>query len=249
MFDITSTLKKFFISEESSVNSCNTASFNTSLCKDSLSQASLADDFYSSSYLLKLQPRKPSSFHQYYFFEQETKEPTPAYVMQENSSQEITHPMSLEILKLLGDKVRGQGVCKQSLTGLVYLDISVDYLTKLAPFFTSYGGKLPQLQAHIAIISPDEAQKAFVCLQEEIGSSFSFDVRECKEISIDCWKGVEKVWILKVYSEELEALRKKYHLCPRLCGKDFHILISLKPSLKSAVRQECFKISPLLLSV
>lgn len=249
MFDITSTLKKFFKPEKNLVEpSCHLSSKSNHL-QDSLSQAPRIDDVYSTVSFIQLHSRSSSCHHPYYFFEQEQNKQIPSYLTQEASFQETTHPNSQQMLEILGSKVEGEGLCKQSLTGLVYLDISSDYLLDLAPFFSSSGGTLPQLQAHIAIISPDEAVKGGICLEEEIDSSFPFSITECDEIVLDSWKGVEKVWILKVYSEELEALRKKFGLCPRMQGKDFHILVSLKPSSKTALRQDFFRVSPTILGV
>lgn len=248
MFDITSTLKKFFVIDESAVE-IRPLSQPLHLRSDSLAQASQDLDIYASFNALKPLPSPSSCNHPYYFFEQEHRSSLPGYLMQEASFEEKTHPESSQMLKILGDKVQGQGICKQSQTGLVYLDISADYLTDLALFFAPSGGTLPQLQAHIAVISPEEAVKAGINLEEEIGSFFSFSITECSEIRCHNWKGVENVWVLKAYSEELEELRKKLGLCPRIHGNAFNILLSLKPSSKTAPHQDFFRVSPTISGV
>lgn len=249
MFDITSTLKKFFSIEDTSVESASTSFVRQTSTQDTLSQAPQPYDMFDSHLTGGFKPRALSCNQPYYFFEQETSRSLPHYLTQETSFEETPCSFTNKILEKLGDKVQGKGICKESQTGLVYLDISLDYILDLAPFFASEGGQLPLLQAHIAIISPDEANQTGLSIEDAVGMECSFTITECEEVSFNNWKGVEKVWILKVYSEELEAFRKKFGLCPRMHGKAFHILVSIKPSQTSSPKPSFFRVSPIIQGV
>lgn len=250
MFDITSSFKNFFISEEpTSESSISPQVTVTNPPKDCLVLAS--SDFSLSQAPPLFQDTKAisSCSRCYYFFEQESQNALPSYMMQEALFQETPFALNDQVLAQLGPNVQGKGSCKQSLTGLVYLDVSSDYIIELDPYFSALGGVHPNLQAHIALVSPEEAQRSGICLSEELNRNFSFTITGCEEITMTQWKGVEKVWILKVYSEECEQFRKELGLCPRILGKAFHILVSLKPTLEKPKPQEFFRVAPTVMSV
>jgi hypothetical protein len=244
MFDITSSLKKFFITEDTSVEPVFNQSSLQATSKDALYKAPKTQEIDFSYTPLDFVAKASSCHHPYYFFEQKKNSVAPNYLMQETASSETAAAFSATIVKTLGDLVHGEGLCKQSQTGLVYLDISSDYIVDLAPFFVDEGGIAPQFQAHIAIISSEEAMTTGISIEEDYGAKLAFSIIGCDQVVTKNWRGIEKVWILKVYSEELEALRKKFGLCPRMRGKAFHILVSLKPSSKKQPPVDFFRVSP-----
>ncbi len=112
--------------------------------------------------------------------------------------------------------------------GFVYLKVDDNYIHALFPMLglENKGFREPPYfrspqspGAHISVFNEDENVKP-----EEIGKSFHFE--PIKILIIRTSKDTYAV--LQVSSPELEELRKKYGLSPKLQGHDFHISIAKK---------------------
>lgn len=119
-----------------------------------------------------------------------------------------------------------QGLLTQKPNGFVYLNVSNEFITALAPLLEIPGElKSPptaarSVGAHISVF--DESENI---VPLELGHSFSFQVKEVRSLVIHTRDGLKKLWIIAVDSPELEALRQNYGCTPKLKGHDFHITL------------------------
>ena len=88
-----------------------------------------------------------------------------------------------------------------------------------------------RLNAHISVIRPDEL--ASIGGKEklnELGHSFYYTLGPVQEVTPETWDGVSKCWYIKVYSTDLQNLRKSYGLSatPKDGRFDFHITFAIR---------------------
>ncbi len=128
--------------------------------------------------------------------------------------------------------------------GIVYLKVSEAILDALFPYINdkNVDKGSSEIGAHISVIRPamgDQLPKG-VDRVEELGKKFSFKLKYFASLVPDHDIQWERVWILGVESPELESLRGKYGLSPKLFGNkhDFHITIATKA--KKILDQESF---------
>lgn len=146
-------------------------------------------------------------------------------------TEEIPHRE--EILIYSEMELPHYGTLKCGPTGLIYLDVSNDYITELVKFIEADGfldstclDGPNTIGAHISVISGKEARslKNF----KELGQEFFFIIKDCIKVNPPLWKAVDELYILVVEAPELDAIRNKYGLLNKL--HEFHITIELKMS-------------------
>jgi hypothetical protein len=119
------------------------------------------------------------------------------------------------------------GVLKQKENGFVYLDVSNQFITEVVPLIEHEGDlrKPPTAKqsvgAHISVFHEDEK-----ITPDELGKTFSFTVKEIRSFTLHTRDGLKKLWVMAVSSPELEVLRQKYGLTPKLKNYDFHISLA-----------------------
>ncbi len=109
--------------------------------------------------------------------------------------------------------------------GYAYVKVDDAYINELFPMLhVEHGFKKPPYfrrknspGAHISVIYENEKIKL-----DEVGQEFSF---ELKDIRIVKAKNVSYL-VLDVEAQELEKLRQKYGLNPKLNGHEFHITLA-----------------------
>jgi hypothetical protein len=63
----------------------------------------------------------------------------------------------------------------------------------------------------------------------EIGKTIKFNIAICDSLKPVGWKGVSEVSFLSLSAPELDSLRNKYDLTPKIHGShDFHITFGVK---------------------
>jgi len=122
-----------------------------------------------------------------------------------------------------------EGTLARNSDGFVYLKVDNAYISELFPMLhlQSKGYREPPYSrtkdspgAHISVIYVDEH-----ITPAEIGQTFHFDVENIVIVN----QGKKSSYaILQVKSAELEKLREKYGLSPKLKGHEFHISIAKK---------------------
>lgn len=122
--------------------------------------------------------------------------------------------------------IPSQGILKQKANGFVYLDVPNEFITTVIPSL-EHEGKLRarptasrSMGAHISVFHEKEN-----ITPEELGSTFSFEVKEVRSFILHTRKGLSKLWVIAVNSPELEGLRTKYGHSPKLKGFDYHITL------------------------
>lgn len=124
-----------------------------------------------------------------------------------------------------------EGRLMRKADGFVYLKVDDDYIHALFPMLgiQEKGFKEPPYfrtknspGAHISVFYGDER-----VIPEEIGQHFSFELK--KIVMVKPSKYISYV-VLEVESPELEKLREKYGLSPKLHGHEFHITLAKKTS-------------------
>src|SRR5579872_6171122 len=132
-----------------------------------------------------------------------------------------------------------KGVVRQDNQGFVYLDISnafIDlFLSELQekaerpPYFGDSG----PFGAHIPLITAREWQRAFSWSKmQDLSKELSFTVTGCYAVVPEGWPEMEKVWIITVASQELEALRERCWLPAKLGNHLFHIVAGVQKKEK-----------------
>lgn len=81
--------------------------------------------------------------------------------------------------------------------------------------------------SHISVIRSEEGEGLDI---EELGEEFSFHIKGFERVEPDGWEEVKEVFFLTVESKELEDLRKKYDLSPKIKDHEFHITVGVIPS-------------------
>jgi hypothetical protein len=131
-------------------------------------------------------------------------------------------------------EVKLVGTLKQADDGFVYLDINNKLIEGLFELIdndeivkTPYNQKqYNSIGAHVTVMYSDEVEKKGIKLKE-VGKKFNFTLGELKSTKPQGWDGVDEVFFLQIYSEELENLRKKYGLSKKLDGHEYHITVAL----------------------
>ncbi|CUI17753.1 hypothetical protein PNK_2150 [Candidatus Protochlamydia naegleriophila] len=126
-------------------------------------------------------------------------------------------------------KLPQSGVLKKNWDGYIYLKVDDDYIHQLFPLIHENGFHKPsslhrpsRIGAHISVFYKDEAASRKPIT--EVGQSYSFRVKNFTHVSTK----QKDYAIIEVDSPELEKLREKYGLPPKLFNHEFHITIGDK---------------------
>lgn len=142
--------------------------------------------------------------------------------------------------KLLRMLCHGQGILRQNMQGLTYLDIDNQFIMALLPYITRQGLTPPPHfnalsspnGAHIPVIPSREARFRDISLVKETGQIFSFEIEGYYSVEPASWPGIQQIWFFRVHSPELERLRRKYFLPAIPGGHPFVIANAVQPNNK-----------------
>lgn len=84
------------------------------------------------------------------------------------------------------------------------------------------------LNAHISVMTAEEAAKIGAGNINERGHSFRYSLGPVKEITPKNIDGVSKIWAIQVSSPDLSALRKSYGLSALPKDEPFHITVAVR---------------------
>lgn len=84
------------------------------------------------------------------------------------------------------------------------------------------------LNAHISVMTAEEAEKIGAGNINERGHSFRYSLGPVKEITPKNIAGVSKIWAIQVSSPDLSALRKSYGLSALPKDEPFHITVAVR---------------------
>jgi hypothetical protein len=147
--------------------------------------------------------------------------------------EETVHPWP-EIVDYARANFPQEGILTAKSDGFVYLKVDDEYIRTLFPMLglkeegytePPYFRTSDSPGAHISVIYADEN-----VLPKEVGQSFPI---ELKEIVIVQPSKATAYAVLQIESPELEQLRQKYGLTPKLHGHEYHISLA-KKILRSA---------------
>lgn len=85
-----------------------------------------------------------------------------------------------------------------------------------------------KIGSHITVIKNEEGKD--IEKVKELGQEFPFTIIGFESVKPDGWEEVKKVYMITVNSPELEKLRKKYKLPPKIEDHDFHITVAIEKS-------------------
>lgn len=146
----------------------------------------------------------------------------------ENSPSEVINSQWQEVVDYARHHLPLEGKLSINAEGFSYLKVDDDYIHTLFPMLklNEKGYREPPFYrrkgapgAHISVFNVSEQISP-----SEVGQIFHFDL---KQITIVKSKYASFV-VLQVESHELEKLREKYGLSPKLFGHDFHISLGKK---------------------
>ena len=141
--------------------------------------------------------------------------------------------------------IANQGVLKQKENGFVYLDVSNEWIDEVIPLLDHEGiirarpTASRSIGAHISVF--DEKENL---IPEELGEVFSFEIKEIRSFTLHTRDGLKKLWVIAVDSLELESLRQKYGLSPKLKNFDYHITLGKQMPSAPDQWQQTEEISP-----
>lgn len=144
-----------------------------------------------------------------------------------------------------------KGLLRKDKQGLVYLELSTDYIAQLFPLLNAIDAESVPLSqvaptpAHIPVMTPHEYLTAKRWGKiKELNQEFSFEIRGCFSVKPQLIPEMNKMYYLMIHSLELEGLREKY-LLPRTIGThSFHLVIGFQKQEKSSSRQpETFRLN------
>lgn len=140
-----------------------------------------------------------------------------------------THQSWQEVVDYARHHLPLEGQLLMKSDGFVYLKVDDEYIHTLFPMLSleregfhepPYFRSKEAPGAHISVFYEDEH-----ILPEEIGQTFHFVL---KEIVIVRASKTASYAVLQVESPELEKLREKYGLSPKLHGHEYHISLAKK---------------------
>src|SRR3990172_955446 len=125
----------------------------------------------------------------------------------------------------------GKGVLQQADDGFVYLEVSGNFINALLPLLKEEPVRRLQPEAepnypkaHIAVIlKKEEKAKEGWGRIKELGEEFSFTIEKCYSLKPALWPEMEQVYFLTVNSQDLERLRERYLLTPKINSHGFQL--------------------------
>lgn len=134
----------------------------------------------------------------------------------------------LEVVQYAKEKLPHEGVLMSNSHGYVYLKVDDAYIHQLFPMLKIKGEGYREPPffrrknspgAHISVFYSNEHIHP-----KELGEKFSFKIKKMAVVK----QKRAKYLVLQVESPELERLREKYGLGPKLYGHEYHISIGKK---------------------
>lgn len=126
-----------------------------------------------------------------------------------------------------------EAILKQDSKGFVYLDIQDEDLKSLYAAFKQAKMELPpyfspgMAGAHVSVILGNEARAGGIKVAE-VGQKFTFRIAEVISLKPES-SSLSKVWFLTLTSPEMDVLRVRYGLTPRIHGDhDFHLTFAIE---------------------
>lgn len=119
----------------------------------------------------------------------------------------------------------------------VYLDIPDEYVRTLFELCEGRAELPPYFGpgmagAHVSVMTGDEPIPREI---SDLGKRFSFSIVNMDSVKPDGWKGVNKVYFLTLSCPELEEVRIRHGLSPRMHGHDFHLTFGIERERARAV--------------
>ena len=128
----------------------------------------------------------------------------------------------------------------QTSDGFVYADVPNSIFNAFLPLLNDEPGvsKPPKNErhfddvgAHISVIKSREIKENNIIFND-IGRTIHYKMLGVRQVeNPDGWEEIEKVWFIAVESPDLEQLRTKYGLSPRIKDHLFHITLAVKPRM------------------
>jgi hypothetical protein len=133
-----------------------------------------------------------------------------------------------EVVAYAKEHLAQEGVLIQKIDGYAYLKVDDNYIHELFKRLGPIHGynKPPYFRrkdapgAHVSVAYEDEKIKF-----AEVGAKYYFTITAIREIAVN--KSTHYI-ILDIYAPQLEELRKRYGLSPKLKNHEFHITIAKK---------------------
>ena len=125
---------------------------------------------------------------------------------------------------------------KQDERGFVYLDLPDEDLIALHELYKEANVELPpyfgkgRAGAHVSVMSVDEVSSHGGFRVQDVGKKFTFRIVNVDSVKHYGFKGMDKVHYLTLACPQLESLRARYGLDPKMDGHDFHLTFGIQRS-------------------
>lgn len=164
------------------------------------------------------------------------EEPSP--LMREVAEEQIEEMEEGQLILSHSSTLPAEGILRQDHKGMIYLDVSDEWIHRLFPLIGKKGGEKPPyfeyegpFGAHIPVMTAKEWKNKQGLLKApipEIGEKYSFSITGCYRIRPEGWPEMDRVWFLTVDSPDLERLRERSLLPSKLASHPFQIVIGVK---------------------
>ncbi len=138
-------------------------------------------------------------------------------------------------------KLVSHGTLMQKENGYLYLQVPREYIADIIPLIKTAHKIVPPghfkskkgIGAHISVIYEQEPIVGGIWSIQEVGRQFSFSVKEIRTVILRKENSTRKLWLIAVEAGDLEKLRVKYGLFPKLKGHDYHITLGSEAVLNT----------------
>lgn len=139
-----------------------------------------------------------------------------------------------QILEYVKENLPAWGIIKTRKDGYVYAELPNYYIYDPYTLLSQSYAQLPNyfddensIGAHISLILPEENSKKSLTLPEKI----QFDVVDLLCTCPHNLLEVKYLWYLTVKCQEIEEIRKKHNLSPKILDQDFHITFAIEKKI------------------
>jgi hypothetical protein len=145
-----------------------------------------------------------------------------------------------------------KGILRQDHEGFVYLELSDNFITEIYSLIHDQKNEEAPLYyvesspAHIPVILPHEwTQRKGWGEIKDLENQFAFEISTLRSLKPTCWPDVEKIYFFEIKSHELENLRERHLLPPRIRGHDFHVAVAFEKAVRKPAHaiKETFRLN------
>lgn len=138
-----------------------------------------------------------------------------------------------QIMSYVDQNLPHQGVLKQTKEGFVYVELPRGYVFDILPMIDQSNVCPPpyfakdKVGAHITVATPDEMAGLEFPVIPSLGQKISFTIVNFAHVQLENSVLGREIYMFTIKSPQIEEIRTKLGLTPKIKGYDFHITIAV----------------------